>query len=243
MATGPVSLGWVPDIAAGGETSLQPCFESLLRTDHKGNIYPWLAESYQVSDDLKSINFILRKGVKFHDGSDFNAEVAKWNLDNLIQAQKVPNWGSVDILDNYAIRVNFVAAATGGGPPPGGAPGMPPGGPPSGGGPPPGGAPGCRVVAHHPVYRLPPVVLSPIYGTRPCRYLLQILLLTTSWFPKQLMIRMVKIGWPLIPWGQGPLSLLAFNEMSISNLTRIRITGKKANLTWMALNSYFRQIP
>ena len=65
----------------------QYCMESLLRQDNKGNIIPWLAESYKIADDLKSITFNLRKGVKFHDGSDFNAEAAKWNLDNYIQAK------------------------------------------------------------------------------------------------------------------------------------------------------------
>jgi ABC-type transport system substrate-binding protein len=85
----------------------QCCLEALLRGDNKGNIVPWLAESYQVADDLKSITFTLRKGVKFHDGSDFNAEVAKWNLDNYINARLEPYWASVDIIDDYTVRVNF----------------------------------------------------------------------------------------------------------------------------------------
>ena len=113
FSTGPATLGWVPDIFPGSETSVQPCLESLLRSNDKGEIYPWLAKSYKIADDLKSITFTLRKGVKFHDGSDLNAGVAKWNLDNLIQARKAPNWGSVDILDDYTIRVNFIASPPG----------------------------------------------------------------------------------------------------------------------------------
>ena len=85
----------------------QYSLESLLRQDNKGNIIPWLAESYKIADDLKSITFNLRKGVKFHDGSDFNAEAAKWNLDNFIQAKMESSWASVDILDDYTIRVNI----------------------------------------------------------------------------------------------------------------------------------------
>jgi ABC-type transport system substrate-binding protein len=141
LNSGPGALGWVPDMGPGSQSSLHPCLESLLHGDNKGNIYPWLAESYKVADDLKSITFKLRQGVKFHDGSDFNAEVAKWNLDNMISAHMFSSWGSVDILDNYTIRVNFVAAAPGG--PPGG--GAPPGGGPAGGpsgmAPPSGGLP------------------------------------------------------------------------------------------------------
>jgi ABC-type transport system substrate-binding protein len=118
-------FGWPAEQMGGG--SEQCCLETLLHGDDKGNAVPWLAESYKVADDLKSITFNLRKGVKFHDGSDFNAEVAKWNLDNFIQASGVPSSG----------------APPSGGMPPAGAPpsGAPPGGAPPSGGVPPGGAP------------------------------------------------------------------------------------------------------
>ena len=43
---------------------------------------PGLAESWD-QPDAKTVVFHLRKGVKFHDGSDFTAEVAKWNLERL----------------------------------------------------------------------------------------------------------------------------------------------------------------
>lgn len=102
------NIGWPAEMTAGkAATVLQACMETLLRGDNKGNLIPWLAESFKVADDLKSITFAVRKGVKFHDGSDFNAEVAKWNLDNYITAKAEPNWASVDILDDYSIRVNF----------------------------------------------------------------------------------------------------------------------------------------
>ena len=81
--------------------------DTLLRGDNKGNIIPWLAESYKLADDRNSITFNLRKGVKFHDQSDFNAAVAKWNLDNFIEAGLQSNWASVDVIDDYTVRVNF----------------------------------------------------------------------------------------------------------------------------------------
>ena len=56
-------------------------YETLLRSDNKGNLVPWLAESYKVADDQKSITFTIRKGVKFSDGSDLTAAVVKWNLE------------------------------------------------------------------------------------------------------------------------------------------------------------------
>ena len=102
------NIGWPPEMFAGkAATVIQACMETLLRGDNKGNLTPWLAESYKLADDLKSMTFDLRKGVIFHDGSDFNAEVAKWNLDNYITSMAEANWASVDILGDYSIRVNF----------------------------------------------------------------------------------------------------------------------------------------
>jgi ABC-type transport system substrate-binding protein len=81
--------------------------EPLLHATAAGELKPWLAESYKVADDLTSITFNLRKGVKFQDGTDFNAQAAKWNLDNQIQAKRQPYWKSVEVIDDYTIRLNL----------------------------------------------------------------------------------------------------------------------------------------
>lgn len=46
-----------------------------------------LAESWE-QPDAKTIVFKLRQGVKFHDGSDFNADVAKWNFERARDHEK-----------------------------------------------------------------------------------------------------------------------------------------------------------
>jgi len=47
---------------------------------------PGLAESWKVSDtDKTAWTFNLRKGVKFHDGSEFNADAVVWNLEKLMR--------------------------------------------------------------------------------------------------------------------------------------------------------------
>jgi len=82
------------------------CVETLVSFDDMGMVAPGLAESWVISPDFKSITFKLRKGVKFHDGTDFNAEAAKYNLDRY-RAAPLPDLksvASIDVLDDYTIR-------------------------------------------------------------------------------------------------------------------------------------------
>ena len=56
-------------------------FDSLIRYGENGNLEPALATSWTVSEDGRTISFQLREGVTFSDGTPFDAEVAKWNLE------------------------------------------------------------------------------------------------------------------------------------------------------------------
>ena len=75
-----------------------------------GTVEPMLAESWELGPDDKSITFNLRKGVKFHDGTEFNADAVKFMLDSNIEAKTAgaANWTSVEIVNDYAVRINFV---------------------------------------------------------------------------------------------------------------------------------------
>ncbi len=53
-------------------------YEPLIRADASGNLEPGLADSWDVVDDT-TIVFYLRRDVKFHDGTAFNAEAVKVN--------------------------------------------------------------------------------------------------------------------------------------------------------------------
>ncbi len=104
----PSGTGGLPAELFGNDfLSSQHIIEPLLHVDGQSNLVPCLAESWKVADDLKSITFSLRKGVKFHDGTEFNAAAAKWNLENAIASHQVPSWASVDIIDDYTIQLNL----------------------------------------------------------------------------------------------------------------------------------------
>ena len=55
--------------------------EKLLYQDFAGTYKPQLAEGWDISDDGRTVTFRLRKGVKFQDGTDFDAAAVKANLD------------------------------------------------------------------------------------------------------------------------------------------------------------------
>ncbi len=60
-------------------------YDGLVRyKDGTLEIEPALAESWTISDDGKTYTFKLRQGVKFHDGSDFNAEAVKFNFERML---------------------------------------------------------------------------------------------------------------------------------------------------------------
>ena len=56
-------------------------FETLTKINSDGTVSPMLAESWEVSPDLKTYTFKLRKGVKFQNGETFNAAAVKFSFE------------------------------------------------------------------------------------------------------------------------------------------------------------------
>jgi ABC-type transport system substrate-binding protein len=63
-------------------------FNSLLTIDTELNYVPDLAESWEIMDNGKVYVFHLRKGVKFHDGTNFDAEVVRWNYQRIMDPEE-----------------------------------------------------------------------------------------------------------------------------------------------------------
>jgi peptide/nickel transport system substrate-binding protein len=79
-------------------------------------LVPGLAESYTVNDKGDVYTFKLRKGLKFTDGTPFNADAVKWSIDRVMSLQGDPSWlvtdfvKSVDVVDENTVRFNLVDA-------------------------------------------------------------------------------------------------------------------------------------
>ena len=85
-------------------------YDRLVEMGADGVIYPHLLKSWEVSEDGLTITFTLREGVKFHDGSELNAEVLKWFLQNLAKGKSkymVAAVESIDIKDNFTVVLNL----------------------------------------------------------------------------------------------------------------------------------------
>jgi peptide/nickel transport system substrate-binding protein len=56
-------------------------FETLTKINSDGSVTPLLAESWEVSPDLRTYTFRLRKGVKFQNGEPCNAKAVKFSFE------------------------------------------------------------------------------------------------------------------------------------------------------------------
>ncbi|TMD47769.1 MAG: ABC transporter substrate-binding protein, partial [Chloroflexi bacterium] len=64
-------------------------YDSLVTIDSSLKIKPGLATAWQYSDPT-TLQFTLRQGVKFHDGTDFNSDAVKFNIDRILNAASSP---------------------------------------------------------------------------------------------------------------------------------------------------------
>ena len=81
-------------------------YDTLVRLDKDLNMIPGLALSWESKDDGLSWIFHLREGVKFHDGSDFNADAVLYSYSersNVIQAGTLP-LESLEKIDDYTVK-------------------------------------------------------------------------------------------------------------------------------------------
>ncbi|MEZ5372696.1 MAG: ABC transporter substrate-binding protein [Microthrixaceae bacterium] len=78
------NAGWcLPEsqLAISGIQVAKTIYDTLVQPDADGNMVPMLAESIEPNDTFDEWTITIREGIKFHDGSDLDAEVVKNNID------------------------------------------------------------------------------------------------------------------------------------------------------------------
>lgn len=74
-------------------------------------LVPGLAEDYEVKDGGKVWILKLRKGLKFKDGTELTAEVAKWSIERVARIESDPAWfvldfvDKVEVVDKYTLKI------------------------------------------------------------------------------------------------------------------------------------------
>lgn len=87
-------------------------YEPLVMYDQKGDIHPWLAESWTPNAESSEWTFKIRQGVKFHDGKELTADDVVWSAKHIIdpangaagQGQLSSNVSEVVALDKYTVK-------------------------------------------------------------------------------------------------------------------------------------------
>ncbi|WP_153505206.1 ABC transporter substrate-binding protein [Cumulibacter manganitolerans] len=105
---------WDPtkSVTGGDISFFEPVYDRLLQEDDEGKIVSMLAEEFTPSADNKTLTLKLKKGLSFSDGTPFNAEAVKFNLDRSRAATsrisgEVYQIQSIDVVDEYTVNLNL----------------------------------------------------------------------------------------------------------------------------------------
>ena len=104
----PANLGaWWDTVGFADKQLSRFAVENLVGLNDRAQPVPQLATSWEVDDVGMTITFHLREGVKFHDGTDFNAEAVKWNLDMQKNGPKaeLKDVTAIEVVDPYTVRL------------------------------------------------------------------------------------------------------------------------------------------
>jgi len=124
-AQGAEPRGLDPALVDDGESAkvMSNIYEGLLKYDKDSTkVEPSLAKSWDVSPDGLTYTFHLQQGVKFHDGTDFDADAVKFNIDRQLPPQVTKDMAyasfvydsvkNVEVVDKYTVKVNLKSPST-----------------------------------------------------------------------------------------------------------------------------------
>ncbi len=118
FAQGADPRGLDPAFVDDGESAkvMVNIYDNLVRyKENSTEVEPALAESWEPNEDFTEWTFHLRQGVKFHDGTPFNAEAVKFNIDRQLPPNRTDDmpyasfvYGKVkevQVVDDYTVKI------------------------------------------------------------------------------------------------------------------------------------------
>jgi len=109
----PKNLGYPPDKAPSDNFYMLPVIERLAEwNDEKGTMVGVLAESWEADTKALTFTWHIRKGVKFHDGTDLNAEAVRWNFQMGLDTNRLSMGQfikSLEVVDTYTLKMNLTS--------------------------------------------------------------------------------------------------------------------------------------
>ncbi len=107
----PVHIAPFGAILTSNHWGKAPMYESLLEWDSKLNERPALAQSWKVVDN-RTIDFTLRRGVRFHNGKEVTAEDVKYSVEQMLNPPlpgSISTVGQVPAIEGVTVRSRYVA--------------------------------------------------------------------------------------------------------------------------------------
>ena len=106
-----------PHVDASSELGipLTSVYDTLVYQDVDGSFVPGLAERWDIAQDGRTYTFYLRRDVKFHDDTRFDAEAVKFNLDRIanpeMRSRKARGmlgpYSHTEVVDDFTVKVHF----------------------------------------------------------------------------------------------------------------------------------------
>jgi peptide/nickel transport system substrate-binding protein len=100
-------------LAAPNNNIILATNERLMLYNERGELIPWLAESWKMSEDGRQWTFNLRKGVKWHNGDELTSADVKFSFERFISEPAKSAWSpmhrqtvdQIETPDDYTVRV------------------------------------------------------------------------------------------------------------------------------------------
>ncbi len=95
---------------------IEVMYEGLLRHDEGGALEPALASGWEISEDGKTYTFYIRKGVKFHNGTELTAEDVKASYNRILdpdlgspQASRLQKIEGMEVTGKHEIQITLAS--------------------------------------------------------------------------------------------------------------------------------------